>query len=85
MKQIDLNSDLGESFGAYTIGNDSEVLRWVSSANIACGMHAGDRFVMHRTVRLGSRAGRGHRGASRADGSSRIRTKNHPHQAGRGL
>lgn len=52
MKQIDLNSDLGESFGAYTIGNDSEVLRWVSSANIACGMHAGDPFVMHRTVRL---------------------------------
>lgn len=52
MKQIDLNSDLGESFGAYTIGNDSEVLRWVSSANVACGMHAGDPFVMHRTVRL---------------------------------
>lgn len=52
MKQIDLNSDLGESFGAYTIGNDSEVLRYVSSANIACGLHAGDPFVMHRTVRL---------------------------------
>lgn len=52
MTQIDLNSDLGESYGAYTIGNDSEVLRYVSSANIACGMHAGDPFVMHRTVRL---------------------------------
>ncbi len=50
--KIDLNSDLGESFGAYTIGNDSEVLKYVSSANIACGMHAGDPFVMHKTVRL---------------------------------
>lgn len=49
---IDLNSDLGESFGAYKIGNDSEVLKYVSSANIACGMHAGDPFVMHRTVKL---------------------------------
>ena len=52
MTVIDLNSDLGESFGAYTIGNDSEVLKYVSSANVACGMHAGDPFVMHKTVRL---------------------------------
>ncbi len=50
--RIDLNSDLGESFGAYTIGHDSEVLKYVSSANIACGMHGGDPFVMHKTVRL---------------------------------
>ena len=42
MMKIDLNSDLGESFGMYTIGNDSDVLNYVSSANIACGMHAGD-------------------------------------------
>lgn len=49
---IDLNSDLGESFGAYKIGNDSEVLKYVTSANIACGMHAGDPFVMHKTVKL---------------------------------
>lgn len=52
MLKVDLNSDLGESFGAYTIGNDKEVLRYVSSANVACGMHAGDPFVMHRTVRM---------------------------------
>ena len=52
MMKIDLNSDLGESFGMYTIGNDSDVLNYVSSANIACGMHAGDPFVMHKTVRL---------------------------------
>mgnify|MGYP001049507461 CR=1 FL=1 len=39
---VDLNSDLGESFGAYTIGMDADVLSFVSSANIACGFHAGD-------------------------------------------
>lgn len=49
---VDLNSDLGESFGIYKIGRDEEVLRYVSSANIACGMHAGDPHVMHKTVTL---------------------------------
>lgn len=48
---IDLNSDLGEGFGAYTLGNDEEILRAVSSANVACGFHAGDPQVMARTVR----------------------------------
>ncbi|HEX6923000.1 MAG TPA: 5-oxoprolinase subunit PxpA [Bacillales bacterium] len=50
-KTIDLNSDLGESFGAYTIGMDEEVLGVVTSANVACGYHAGDHNVMARTVR----------------------------------
>lgn len=49
---IDLNCDMGESFGTYRLGNDEELLRWVSSANIACGFHAGDASVMRRTVRL---------------------------------
>jgi len=49
---VDLNCDLGESFGAYTLGADEEVLKLVSSANIACGYHAGDPTVMRRTVRL---------------------------------
>ena len=49
---IDLNCDLGESFGAYTIGNDAEILRTISSANIACGFHAGDPSIMHQTVKL---------------------------------
>ncbi len=57
MVKVDLNSDLGESFGAYTIGNDEDVLKYVSSANIACGMHAGDPFVMHKTVRLALKQG----------------------------
>jgi UPF0271 protein len=47
---IDLNSDLGESFGAYTIGADEEILRWVTSANVACGWHGGDPHVMRRAV-----------------------------------
>lgn len=49
---IDLNCDVGESFGAYTIGSDAEILRHVTSANIACGFHAGDPATMRRTVRL---------------------------------
>ena len=52
MLEVDLNSDLGESFGAYTIGMDSEVLKYISSANIACGWHAGDSMVMEKTVKL---------------------------------
>ena len=49
---IDINSDLGESFGAYRIGCDSQVLSCVSSANIACGFHASDPLTMQMTVRL---------------------------------
>ncbi|MCS7013696.1 MAG: 5-oxoprolinase subunit PxpA [Chloroherpetonaceae bacterium] len=51
MRSIDLNADMGESFGAYTMGNDEALLEVVSSANIACGFHAGDPSVMRRTVR----------------------------------
>ena len=47
---VDLNCDMGESFGAWTAGADAEVLEHVTSANIACGFHAGDPAVMHRTV-----------------------------------
>ncbi|MDW7671314.1 MAG: 5-oxoprolinase subunit PxpA [Bacillota bacterium] len=48
---IDLNADVGESFGIYEIGNDFQLLAYVSSANIACGFHAGDPNVMTRTVK----------------------------------
>ncbi len=47
---IDLNADVGESFGAYSMGNDAALLELVSSANIACGAHAGDPTVMQRTI-----------------------------------
>lgn len=49
---IDLNCDLGESFGAYRIGNDEALMGLITSANIACGYHAGDPLTMDRTVRL---------------------------------
>jgi len=54
---VDLNADLGESFGPYTLGNDSQVLRLITSANIACGMHAGDPRVMENTVRASRELG----------------------------
>ncbi|HEX8361638.1 MAG TPA: 5-oxoprolinase subunit PxpA [Longimicrobium sp.] len=50
MPTIDLNCDLGESFGAYRMGDDAGVLPYVTSANVACGAHAGDPSVMRRTV-----------------------------------
>jgi len=52
MKRIDLNCDMGESFGAWTMGMDGEVIKHVTSANIACGFHAGDPRVMYTTVKL---------------------------------
>ena len=52
MLSIDLNCDLGESFGAYTIGMDAEILPYVTSANIACGFHSGDPSVMQKSVLL---------------------------------
>jgi len=48
--KIDLNCDLGESFGTYTIGQDEEMMKFVSSVNVACGFHAGDPLVMKQTV-----------------------------------
>ena len=55
--RIDLNSDIGESFGAWTMGDDAGVLAHVTSANIACGFHAGDPATMQRTVALAVRHG----------------------------
>ncbi|EGL82683.1 UPF0271 protein ybgL [Caldalkalibacillus thermarum TA2.A1] len=57
--EVDLNSDLGESFGAYTIGQDEQVLNYVTSANIACGYHGGDHNVMSRTVKMAAEKGVG--------------------------
>jgi len=59
MTKIDLNSDLGESFGRYSLGRDSEIIPLVSSVNIACGFHAGDPDVMAKTVALAEEAGIG--------------------------
>lgn len=51
MYKVDLNCDLGESFGNYKIGCDSEVIKYISSCNIACGFHASDPIVMSDTVK----------------------------------
>ena len=58
-RRINLNADLGESFGAWTMGSDAELLATVNSANIACGFHAGDPLVMRTTLRHARAAGVG--------------------------
>ncbi len=58
-ERIDINCDMGESYGAYRLGRDSEVMEYISSANIACGWHAGDPLVMDYTVRLAKEKGVG--------------------------
>jgi UPF0271 protein len=55
--RVDLNSDVGESFGAYTIGSDPVLLPHITSANVACGFHAGDPAVMRATVALAKQHG----------------------------
>ncbi|SDY62306.1 LamB/YcsF family protein [Tindallia californiensis] len=55
--KVDLNSDIGESFGAWKMGMDEEVLHHVTSANIACGWHAGDPLVMLKTVKIAAQKG----------------------------
>ena len=52
---VDLNCDMGESFGAWTLGNDAALMPFITSANVACGFHAGDPAVMKATVRAALR------------------------------
>ena len=61
--QIDLNADLGESFGVWRLGDDEAMLDVVTSANVACGFHAGDPALLLRTCRAA--AARGVRSAPR--------------------
>ncbi len=56
-RTIDLNADAGEGFGAYTIGADAEMLRSVTSLNVACGFHAGDPVIIRGTIRAAKAAG----------------------------
>lgn len=56
-RSIDMNSDVGESFGCYKLGLDEDVIPLISSANIACGFHAGDPAVMRRTVSIAKEYG----------------------------
>lgn len=52
MFKVDINCDMGESFGLYEQGNDAEMMKYITSANIACGFHAGDPHVMRKTIEL---------------------------------
>ena len=54
-RTVDLNCDMGESFGRYTLGRDAEVMPLITSANIACGFHAGDPSVIRNTVELAAK------------------------------
>lgn len=55
--EIDLNCDMGESFGIYKIGNDEEMMKYVTSISVGCGFHAGDPHVMRKTVNLAKKYG----------------------------
>jgi len=55
--KVDFNCDLGEGFGAYRLGSDEDIMPYISSANIACGFHAGDPVIMRKTVALAETAG----------------------------
>src|ERR687888_2673055 len=57
MDRVDLNCDMGESFGVYALGADTEILPFVTSANIACGFHGGDPAVMRTTVAAAAQRG----------------------------
>src|SRR5262249_23504797 len=57
MHAIDLNADLGESYGSFTVGRDAELIPLLTSANLACGFHGGDPRVMDHTVAACSAAG----------------------------
>ncbi|WP_299966751.1 5-oxoprolinase subunit PxpA [uncultured Roseobacter sp.] len=59
MTSVDLNADMGESFGPWVMGDDASLLQTVTSANIACGAHAGDPHVMARTMRIAMENGVG--------------------------
>ncbi|CAH2214641.1 LamB/YcsF family protein [Tepidibacter aestuarii] len=57
MRKVDLNSDIGESFGSYKIGLDEEVAKYITSSNIACGWHAGDPIIMDKTIDISKKEG----------------------------
>ena len=57
MYKVDLNSDLGESFGNYTLGMDDKIIPLITSANVACGFHASDPVVMAKTIKMAADAG----------------------------
>lgn len=83
MASIDINCDMGESFGAFHIGQDEALMDFVSSVNIACGFHGGDPSVMHKTVRAAAKRGLAigaHPGYPDLQGFGRRDIKFHPEE-----
>ena len=73
---VDLNADMGESYGSWKMGDDAELLDIVTSANVACGFHAGDPDVMMKTMSLAEKNGVGigaHPGFADLQGFGRFR------------
>ena len=84
--RVDLNADMGESFGPWVMGDDAAILGVVTSANVACGAHAGDPDVMDRTMRMAVEKGVGigaHPGFADLQGFGRRRIPLSPMEAGR--
>lgn len=84
MVHIDLNCDMGESFGAYNLGRDEEILDYITSANIACGFHAGDPAIMRKTVKMALKKNVGigvHPGLQDLAGFGRRNIQITPHEA----
>ena len=52
MKYVDINCDMGESFGNFSVGNDTAIFPFITSSNIACGLHAGDPYHIEQTIRM---------------------------------
>ena len=82
--RIDMNCDMGESFGMYKMGLDEEIIRHVSSANIACGFHAGRPDVDEDDGAPGGGERRVRRGASELSRPGRLRSPEHERDGGRG-
>lgn len=77
--RIDLNSDLGESFGPWTMGDDRTMLGVVTSANVACGGHASDPETMYDTLKLAKERGVVVGAHPRVQRSRRLWASAHPH------
>ena len=71
--RIDLNADVGESFGAYSIGHDAALMKSMTSVNVAAGFHAGNASVLRDTIRLAKASGIAIGAASRLSRSCRLR------------
>ena len=82
--KIDFNCDMGESYGVWKMGLDEEVIKHVTSSNVACGYHAGDPMWMQHTVNLGQGQRCRNWRPPELPGPSRLRTPQHERHSRRG-